>query len=226
MFKEFTTITAAIFFSFVAFAQQPIEYSISNFDTIKVFDLITVHLIKSSENKIIISGRDAEYVEHVQKNGQLKVRMQTDKIFKGEDTYVKVYYKEINTIDANEGAIIVIDDLIEQNQLEVKVQEGATIKASLKVKNLDIKAVTGGIIQLSGETEDQIVVVNTGGVVENSQLKTTFTKVKVQAGGEVEVYATQTVDININAGGNVMVYGNPQKVRKNTFLGGNITMVD
>lgn len=226
MFKKFITITAALFFSFLAFAQQPIESSISNFDTIKVFDLITVHLIKSSENKIIISGRDAENVEHVQKNGQLKIRMQTDKIFKGAETFVKVYYNEINTIDANEGAIVVVDDQIEQDRLEVKVQEGATIKAALKIKNLNIKAVTGGIIQLSGETKDQIIVVNTGGVVENSQLKTAFTKVKVQAGGEVEVYATQTVDININAGGNVMVYGNPQKVRKNTFLGGKITIVD
>ena len=152
--------------------------------------------------------------------------MQTDKIFDGTETFVHVYYKELKTIDANEGSIILSNELIEQDRLEIKVQEGATVKAGLAVKNLDLRAVTGGIINLSGQVEDQIVVVNTGGIVENAKLKSDYTKVKVQAGGDVEVYATQTVDINVRAGGDVTVYGNPANVDKKTLFGGTINIID
>ncbi len=140
--------------------------------------------------------------------------------------FVSVYYKKLISIDANEGSRVVSNGLIEQNRLEIKVQEGASVKAGLKVKNLDIRAVTGGIVQLSGEVEDQILVVNTGGIVENSRLRTYYTKVKVQAGGEVEIHATETVDINVQAGGDVIVYGHPVNVKKKTLLGGRVTIMD
>ncbi len=208
------------------YSQNPIETVVSNFDTIKTFDLVTVNLVKSNENKIIISGEDAQYVEYVQKNNILKIRMQTDKIFDGTETFVHVYYKELKTIDANEGSIILSNELIEQNRLEIKVQEGAKVKAGLTVKNLDVRAVTGGIVQLSGQVEDQIVVVNTGGIVENAKLKSDYSKVKVQAGGEVEVFASQTVDINVRAGGDVIVYGNPKNIDKKTLFGGRIKIMD
>lgn len=217
---------AALLISFFSFSQNPIETVVSNFNTIKTFDLVTVNLVKSNENKIIISGEDAQYVEYVQKNNILKIRMQTDKIFDGTETFVHVYYKELKTIDANEGSIVLSNQLIEQDRLEIKVQEGATVKAGLAVKNLDLRAVTGGIINLSGQVEDQIVVVNTGGIVENAKLKSDYTKVKVQAGGDVEVYATQTVDINVRAGGDVTVYGNPANVDKKTLFGGTINIID
>ena len=75
---------AALLISFFSFSQNPIETVVSNFNTIKTFDLVTVNLVKSNENKIIISGEDAQYVEYVQKNNILKIRMQTDKIFDGQ----------------------------------------------------------------------------------------------------------------------------------------------
>jgi hypothetical protein len=215
-----------IFFSLFSLAQNPIEDLVSDFDKVKTYDLITVNLVKSFENKIIISGKDAQDVEYVQKNGVLKIRMRTEKIFDGSETLVYVYYKKLVTIDANEGSRVVFNELIEQNRLEIKVQEGASVKAGLKVKNLNVRAVTGGIVQLSGQVEDQILVVNTGGIVENAKLKTYYTKVNVQAGGEVEIYATQSVDINVRAGGDVMVYGNPINVKKKTLLGGWIKIMD
>jgi hypothetical protein len=214
-----------ILFSFLSIAQNPIEAIISDFDKLKTYDLITVSLVKSSENKIIISGRDSQDVEYVQKNGVLKIRMRAENIFDGAETFVRVYYKKLLTIDANEGSRIVSNGLIEQNRLVIKVQEGASVKAGLKVKNLDVRAVTGGIVELSGQVEDQILVVNTGGIVENAKLRTYYTKVNVQAGGEVEIYATQTADINVRAGGDVIVFGSPVNVKKKTLLGGRVKIM-
>lgn len=223
--KQLLSIVA-ILFCVISIAQNPIEMNISDFDTIKVFDLVTVNLVKSSENKIIISGKDADDVEYVQKNGLLKVRMRSEKTFDGTKTFVHVYYKRLDVIDANEGARVLSNELIEQDRLEIKVQEGAIVTAGLTVKNLDVRAVTGGIVRLSGQVEDQILVVNTGGIVENAKLKSDYSKVKVQAGGEVEIYVTQSVDINVRAGGDVVVYGNPKDVKKKTLFGGRIKIMD
>ncbi|WP_124979132.1 head GIN domain-containing protein [Nonlabens xiamenensis] len=203
-------------------AQNPREINVADFDTIKVFDLITVNLVKSDESKIVITGQDAEDVEFVQKNELLKIRMKSDKIFDGEETFVHVYYKSLKTIDGNEGAVILSNELFEQDRLEVRVQEGARVTAGMAVKNLQVRAVTGGIVELSGVSESQVIVANTGGIVENQNLKTDYTKVKVQAGGEVEVFASDEVDVYVRAGGEVDVYGHPKKVSKKSILGGDI----
>ncbi len=219
---KITTLFIALFISVIGFAQNPREIELGKFDTIKVYDLITVNLVKSDENKIIISGQDASDVEFVNKNGTLKVRMDFDKQFDGTETFVQVHYTDLKTIDGNEGAYITSNELIEQPQLEIRVQEGARVKAGVMVEYLELKAVTGGITEISGTVDQQNISVNSGGIVENIELKSKRTKVKVRAGGEVEIYAMDAVDINIQAGGDVVVFGNPQKVSKKTFAGGRI----
>lgn len=220
------TAITAILLLVVSFtqAQTPIELTIPQFNTIKVYDLMTVNLVKSTENKIIITGRDAQDVEYVLKNDLLKVRMKTDKIFDGGNTFVHVYYTNIDVIDGNEGAVITSNEMIEQPQLSIMVQEGARVKAGLKIDNLKLRAVSGGIIEASGTATYQEVVVNTGGIIENHKLVTDYTTVKVQAGGEVEVHATKSVDVNVRAGGDVIVTGSPEKVSKKTLFGGSISI--
>ncbi|WP_438961189.1 head GIN domain-containing protein [Nonlabens sp.] len=210
----------------IVVAQNPREIELGQFNTIKVYDLITVNLVKSHENKVIISGEDASEVEYVNKNGTLKLRMAFNRQFDGTETFIHVHYTDLKTIDGNEGAFITSNELIEQPQLEIKVQEGARVKAGVIVELLEIKAVSGGITEVSGTVDQQIISVNTGGIVENSQLKTKRTKVKVRAGGEVEVHAMNAVDVNIQAGGDVIVYGNPKKVNKKTFAGGRVKIMD
>jgi len=205
-------------------SQNPIEIPIPQFSTIKVFDLMTVNLIKSTENKIVITGRDAQDVEYVLKNDLLKVRMKTDKIFDGVQTFVQVHYTQVDVIDSNEGATITSNELIKQAQLSIMVQEGARVKVGLEVDNLKLRAVSGGIIEASGMATFQDVTVNTGGIIENHKLITDHTTVKVQAGGEVEVHATQSIDASVRAGGDVSVSGSPKRVTQKTLFGGRITI--
>lgn len=221
-----TILLSFILIANLGFSQNPREVQLGNFNTIKVYDLITVNLVKSTENKIVITGQDASDLEYVHKNDILKIRMAFDKQFDGAQTFVHVHYTDLKIIDGNEGAFITSNELIEQPQLEIKVQEGARVKAGVIVEFLEIKAVSGGITEVSGTVDQQNISVNTGGIVENSQLKTKRTKVKVRAGGEVEVHAMNAVDVNIQAGGDVIVYGNPQKVNKKTFAGGRIVIRD
>ncbi|MCK0161789.1 head GIN domain-containing protein [Allomuricauda sp. F6463D] len=206
----------------IMFSQRIIDTEVGEFNEIKVFDLIEVNLIQSEENKIMIKGQNGDDIQWVNKNGVLKLRMQLDKKFQGEDTLIEVYYTNLDVIDGNEGARITCNEMVQKNKIELRAQEGAVIHIGMDVDHADVRAVTGGVVRASGLAKSQAVVLNTGGVFEGRDLRTATTNIKISAGGEADVFASEVVDINVKAGGNVYVYGNPSTVHKKTFVGGNI----
>lgn len=208
------------------FSQEMVTKEVGDFYELKVFDLIFVRLIKSEENKVVIKGEFSEDIKIINDNGVLKIRMQTDKRFKGEDTYLEVYAKNIRTIDANEGAEITVNEMMEQTSIELRAQEGGIIIVPLKADFAKIKAVTGGIIETNGFAKVQEILINSGGVYEGQLLKTNETTVKVTAGGEADIFTTEQATIKITAGGDVTVYGNPKRLNKKKFAGGSIHVVN
>ncbi|MBU2995099.1 DUF2807 domain-containing protein [Cellulophaga baltica] len=220
------SIVIFLFLSANIFAQRTVEKDMGSFNEIKVFDLIEVNLIKSEENKVLIKGENVDDINLVNKNGVLKIRMELDKIFHGENTFVEVHYQHLDLIDGNEGAKIASNETIEQNAIELKAQEGAQIKVGLDVSYLIVRAVTGGIVEASGVTVNQEVVLNTGGIYEGEQLRSEIANVKITAAGEAEIFASERADLKVKAGGIIDVYGNPKEVNKKTFIGGNINIRD
>lgn len=207
-------------------SQGILDRDVGEFNQIKVFDLIEVNLIQSDRNRILIKGHNVDDIRWTNTNGTLKLRMKLDRKFQGEDTLIEVYYTDLDVIDANEGSRIACNELVERNTIELKAQEGALIHIGMEVDHVDIRAVTGGIVEASGLARSQRVVLNTGGIFEGRGLKTASTDIKISAGGEAEVFASEVVDIDLKAGGNVTVYGNPKTVYKKTFVGGDIRIVE
>lgn len=223
--KNTITLALLLFVTTLA-AQRTIDTEVGEFNEIKVFDLIEVNLIQSDENRIVIKGRNVDDIKWANKNGVLKLRMQLDMKFTGEDTFIAVYYTDLDVIDGNEGAQITCNELVKKNNLELRAQEGARIRIGMEVDHVDIRAVTGGIVEASGLASNQSIVLNTGGIFDGRDLRTASTDIKISAGGEADVFASEVVDINVRAGGDVNVYGKPKKVYKSTFAGGRIHVVD
>lgn len=220
----FTTLVLVITLQLTA--QNPIEKNVGTFTTVKVYDLIHVNLIKSDTDKVVITGEDVNDVEVINKNGKLKIRMHIDKVFDGTKTFVEVHYTNLIVIDANEGAQIVANELMEQNVVELRTQEGGKIKVGLKVNAVKARAVTGGIIETSGQAKVQEISVYTGGIYEGKQLHTEKTQAFIRAGGEVDLYATEVVDAKIRAGGDIYIYGDPEIIQENRVFGGRIVKID
>ena len=204
------------------FAQNPKNKNVGDFNEVKVFDLIKVSLVKSDENKVMITGEDVDDVEIIIKNNTLKVRMKFDRSFDGTKTFVAVHYTDLKVIDANEGAIVVGNELITQDNIELRAQEGASIIVGLDVDTVNVRAVSGGIIETRGKANTQDITLNTGGIYEGRDFETKNTTVKVRAAGEAEVKASNSVDARITAGGNIDIYGDPQIVTKKQTFGGSI----
>ncbi len=196
---------------------------IGRFTEVKAFDGISVNLIKSNENKAVISGENIEKVAIVNTKGVLKMRMQITKIFSGYRTFIDLYYtEELVTIDVNEDARISSEGNIEQDLLELKAQEGGELSIVATVEQLLVKAVTGGTIETYGSSDLQDIAINTGGIYEGREFKTKFSTVNVNAGSKAEIYAEDYVKATVKAGGEVLVHGNPAKMEEKTVFGGKI----
>jgi len=211
--------------TFSTFAQRTITKDVGDFSELKTYDLIEVNLIQSSENKVIIKGEHTSSVKIINENGKLKIRMEIDERFNGEDTFVEVYFTNISVIDANEGSIIEANNLIEQNIIELRSQEGAKIKVGLKVNTVTIKAISGGIVETSGTAKNQDITINSGGIVEGRDLKTEDSIIRITAAGEAEIYVTNNVDAKVTAGGDIVIYGNPKNIKQKKLAGGDINFV-
>jgi hypothetical protein len=202
------------------FAQ--VTKDLGDFNTVKVYDRLTVTLIESTENKMFISGNRQAEVEIVNSNGELKIRMPFPKLLSGEDISIKLFFKNIDAIAASEGSYVSSEANFKQTIMDLNAREGAEIKVDLDVEKVNVKAVTGGIIELSGKALNQDVTLMTGGILKSKELHTSQTTINVSAGGNAEIHATALVDAKVRAGGSIYIYGSPKQINKETLFGGSI----
>lgn len=203
-----------------AFSQ--VERSLGDFTKVTSFDKLDVLLIQSNENKIIINGNEAESVETVNKNGELKIRMPFSQTMGGEDISVTLYYKNIEAVEANEGSRISSSETFKTTIFDIITKEGAEVKINLDVDKLNVKATSGGIINVAGKTKTQDLLVNSGAIYNAKSLETEQTTITVNAGGEADIYATNLVDAKVRAGGKITIYGKPKQINQKVVAGGTI----
>ena len=219
-------VTIAFLITSTVISQNDITKEIGEFSELKVYDLIEVELIKSSENKVVISGQNTDDVLVNNKNGTLKIKMNLEEAFDGNNTKVKLYYTTIDIIDSNEGSNIHSKDVIKQYEIDLRAQEGGKIKVEIDVTYANIKSVSGGHIKTEGNAKNQNVSILTGGTYKGELLQTEKTEVDIKAAGQAYIKASLQADIKIKAGGDVYVYGNPKTVNESKVFGGRVKFMN
>ena len=207
-------------FSTIAFGQ--IEKNPGDFNKVTAFDRIDVTLIPANENNVQIDGKNADEVEIVNKNGELKIRMPLTKMLDGDNISVTVFYKEIDAVEANEGSRISCGDKIEGTSFDIIAKEGSEVKLILDVDKLNVRTASGSTVTVEGTAKNQDVLVNSGGIYEAEKLTTKQTTITNNAGGEANVFATDLVDAKDRAGGDITIYGKPIKINSKVVAGGKI----
>ncbi|MFC4097517.1 head GIN domain-containing protein [Euzebyella saccharophila] len=208
----------------LAFGQKT-TIDLDNFMELKVFDRINVTLVKSTENKAIITGDDADDVKISNDDGLLKIRMEVKDFLDGNETNVELHYKEeLALIDANEGAKVISQSELANRYISIRSQEGGQVKASINTRNLDVKAITGGKIWLSGAAPNQEASIRSGGEYHAKDLASNQTEVTVFAGGKAFVNSKEYVEANVTAGGSIEIFGNPEQIEQDKTFGGSIVV--
>lgn len=207
------------------YGQTTVEKKLGDYTILKVYNGIELELIKSTESKLVITGKKSEMVTIKNIDNTLKIALPfslnpEDNSASGQ-VFVKLYYNaKIDVIDANEGATITAKE-ITQDVLEVKVQERAFINLVVAVKHLEVKASSGGIIKLSGTTNNQNVNVDLYGIYNGFGLiSSSNSNVNAGTGAKAEVSAGETLNAKVSFGGSIFYKGNPEVLKDKKVIGG------
>jgi hypothetical protein len=208
-------------------SQTTITKNIGDFNELKVYNGIEVELLKSEEQKLVITGEKAEKVKVKNTNGKLKITLKFPDLSADGKVSIKLYYKdEIKVIDGNEGATIT-GDAIDQSQIEIKAQERAFIDLTLNIKHLYVKSSSGGIIKLTGSSKNQDVDLDLYGVYHGYDLKVSDnSSLRVGSGAKAEINAGETLNAKVTFGGSIFYKGNPEVIKDKKVAGGIIRNVD
>lgn len=206
-------------------AQSLVTKNIGDYTILKVYSGIELELIKSTEQKLEITGDKSEMVKIKNVNNTLKLSLPfslkpKDNVAEGKILIKLFYNTEIAIIDANQGAIITSKDF-NQDKFEVNAQERAFINFTTIAKNITVKASSGGIIKLSGTVTDQEVDVDLYGIYHGFNLEATGnSSIKSGTGAKAEVTAGQTLNAKVSFGGTIFYKGNPEVVKDKKVIGG------
>jgi len=220
--KKLLTLVS-LFTIFSIYSQDTIKKAVGDFTTLKVYNGIDVELIKSDKQEIVITGEKAQKVNVKTTRDILKLYLPFPESLANGKVKIVVYYsKDIDIIDANEGASITAKEF-KQQKVEIKTQEMAFINMVLEVQYLTIKAVTGGVIKLTGSTKNQTIEVNNSGVYRGYNLKVeNTTYIRAALGGKGEVSSGETLDAKVSFGGTIFYKGTPEVLKTKKVLGGTI----
>ncbi len=213
-------IAMALLFGTAGIAQ--ITKNPGDFNKVTSFDQIDVTLVEGDGPKVILSGKDADQVELVNNNGELKIRMPIGKLLAGDDVSATVYYTKLQAVEANEGSRIATQETLKAIAFDIIAKEGSQIKVIVEADKLKVRASQGSILDISGTAGYQDILVNSGAKYNAKNMVTKQTDVTTNAGGEAEVNATDLVEAKVRAGGNISIYGKPKQINQKTVAGGTI----
>jgi len=206
-------------------AQSTVNKNLGDYNILKVYNGIEVELIKSTDQKLEITGEKSEMVKIKNVNNTLKLSLPfsltpADNAADGK-ILVKLYYnRAINIIDANESATITSKDFY-QDKLELNAQERAFINLTTKTNYLIVRASSGGIVKLSGTAKNQEIDVDLYGIYHGFNLQVAGNStVKSGTGAKAEVNAGETLNAKVSFGGTIFYKGNPEVVKDKKLIGG------
>jgi hypothetical protein len=204
---------------------QEVTKQLGDFTKVTSFDKIDVLLVKSTENKIEITGSEAESVQVVNKSGELKIRLPFTKLLSGDNISATVFFTNLDAVEANEGSRVSCESVLKATAFDKIAKEGATIKLQLNVTSVSVKATSGASVTILGNALTQNSTISSGGILNASEFITKTTNITINTGGEAEVNATDFVDAKVRAGGTISVHGNPKQVNEKIFAGGKIERI-
>ncbi len=221
----------ALIISQIAFAQRSID-PLRDFTKIDIFGPFEVELIKADKNEVVMDyrGFDRDNIISEVSRGELKLKLRnkhymnewTSEYPKSKYVRVKIYYTDLQEIKAQAGAEVYTSGTLKSKNLVLHSGMGATMRMDILSKNLAAKVTMGGEMDLDGRSETLDVKASMGGILKASQLECKMVYVSASMGAEVDVRATQEIEISAGFGATVNYSGTPSVRHTNTNFGAEV----
>lgn len=213
-------LIAALTLSFLVTVTFGQEKTLKPFTAIDVFGGFQVELIASDKEAIEMESFNIDEEDlHVEvhrgvlelkvKNRHYLTDWDSDKFRKSPRIKTKIYYKELDRIEANAGAIVRSSETIRNKKIEIITTMGAEVTLITVADVMYVKTTMGAITYLSGRTNFLEVKAGMGGELKASRLESKSAFIRASMGAIADVFASEEIDVDASMGADVRFSGNP-----------------
>ncbi|HNZ71827.1 MAG TPA: head GIN domain-containing protein [Prolixibacteraceae bacterium] len=197
--------------------------SVNSFQGVSASAGINVYLFAGDEEKVIV-----ETDENLQDCLITKVKGNTLECYfdcnirKSTKTNVYVTYRKINHIHASSGSNVTGETPIKAQELEIKANSAADIKAEVYANTIECYVASGADVELDGKASHFKGRADSGADLKAQDLTAETADVNSSSGANIQIAVTKSIDADASSGGNVEYFGKPQNENVHESSGGDV----
>ncbi len=203
--------------------------TVDHFQKVSASASVKIKLIKSDVQKVefkMISGDEKSLVTEV-KNKKLTIKIKSGMFNWSNKTKasVKVYYTELDEIEASAGASIKSDELIYGRDMDVEVSSGAVTDLEIEAESIDVDVSSGGRILLEGSAKNGNFEASSGANIDALNMICDNVSADVSSGGHLKIHVNKKLTADASSGGSIRYRGNVEYTDTDSGWSGKIRRI-
>lgn len=219
-----------------------------NFDELKVSASIYAEVVKSDQEKVVISA-PADLMEHIlvdNVGGKLHIHFKPGvNIRYNGQVKATVYAKDFNKVSANSSAEIVLKDKFLSEQMQVDVSSSGSVKGNLEANDFEIEASSSGgftgkiwainldaevsssaDVNISGKAKKADLQASSSGSIQAQNLVAEDAELDASSSGSITVGVASSLSAAASSSGDIKVLrkGNLKTEQSKESSGGSISI--
>lgn len=222
------------------------EYKMS-FDKIKVTQSIPAEVVKSDEEKVVISA-PADILGDIlveNSNGELYIHFKSGMNISAKNVSAKIFAKDFSFVKASSSASIKIKDKFTQDNMNIEVSSSGDVSGDLEANemsidisssgsfsgqiwavNLKSEVTSSGDVVISGKTKNANLRASSSGTVNAQKVIAENADVEASSSGNVSLSVSGQLNASASSSGDVTITknGNLNVLSKKESSGGSISI--
>lgn len=194
------------------------------FTAIKVSHGLDLYITQSDAVKLTVQADENlhELIKTEIENGTLKIYAE-ENIGNAEAKKIKLSFVNISKIKSTSGSDVFSTNTIVADNLELNSTSGSDMELDLDVETLDCKSTSGSQLNLKGKVNSLTAEATSGSDIEAQDLLAYSSRVKATSGAGITINTKKELYAKASSGGDIVYYGNPEKVNKSDNVSGSIS---
>jgi hypothetical protein len=200
------------------------DREISSFSAISTSSGLNVYLRQGDKESITVEADEnlLDLIVTRVKGDKLVIKTE-DPVRRAKKLDVYVTFVNVDEISVSSGSDLESRSMLKFETLDISVSSGADATLELEADDVTCSVSSGADARLSGTANSFYGKASSGSDLRAADLKTKHCRAKASSGGDVSVYATESIDASASSGGDVNYYGNPTKVNTSNSSGGDVS---
>ncbi|WP_421918473.1 head GIN domain-containing protein [Marinifilum sp.] len=200
------------------------DREVGSFTAISSGSGIDVYLIQGDKESVRVEADEnlLDLIITRVKGDKLIIKTE-DPIRRAKKLDVYVTFVDLNAISISSGSDLKSNGILKFKELDISVSSGADADLELEADELTCSVSSGADANLAGKVNSFYGKASSGSDLRAADLKAKYCRAKASSGGDVSVYAIESIEVSASSGGDVNYYGDPTKVNVNSSSGGNVS---